>query len=776
MWKDYSKSYIKNNRASGISVMVAAFISALLLSLLCSLFYNFWKYDVERIQFEEGGWQGRITGELDAADLTRIQNYANVKNVVINEELSKEQNVVADICFDDLWTILTDMPRIAELVGLGPEAVTYHHSLLSMYLVRDPADPAPRLVFPFFLAVTAMACFSLIMIIHNSFAVSMNARIHQFGILSSIGATPGQIRICLLQEAAALCAVPVAVGNLLGIVISMGVMEGTNRIAADVPGRFDAVFGYHPMILVFSLLITSFTVWISAWLPAGKMSRLTPLCAVKNTGEFPASRNKKQVSRIFHRFRNQDRSGMSRVPGVSDVSSVSSVSGMSGVLGVSGISRILGMEGELAKNAIKAQKKNLRTATLSLTISFLAFSLMQCFFTLTGISQEMTYFARYQDSWDIMVTVKDTGIDTFTETDALQELSGVQSGIVYQKAAAKRMITEEEFSESLRAMGGLKNASEAYVSAYEGGWLVNAPIFILDDASFLAYCTQIGATPRLNGAVILNRIPDISDPDFRNRNSLPYLNENRDATVLRQSGHEEITTEIPVISYTKEPPVLREEYGTVDSYELVHFLPVSLWTKIKGQIGNTGKDTYIRVLAKERSGRTGLKELEDDVTQLISPNYTIESENRIEDKIANDNIIDGMMLLLGGFCVLLATIGIANVFSNTLGFVHQRKREFARYLSIGLTPEGIQKMFCAEALILAGRPVLITLPFTVIATGFMIKASSLDPMVFIKKAPVLPILAFILAVFGFVALAYYLGGRKVLRSSLADALRDDTLM
>ena len=47
MWKDYSASYIKNNRASGVSVMTAAFISALLLSLLCSLFYNVWIYEVE---------------------------------------------------------------------------------------------------------------------------------------------------------------------------------------------------------------------------------------------------------------------------------------------------------------------------------------------------------------------------------------------------------------------------------------------------------------------------------------------------------------------------------------------------------------------------------------------------------------------------------------------------------------------------------------------------------------------------------------------------------
>ena len=49
-------------------------------------------------------------------------------------------------------------------------------------------------------------------------------------------------------------------------------------------------------------------------------------------------------------------------------------------------------------------------------------------------------------------------------------------------------------------------------------------------------------------------------------------------------------------------------------------------------------------------------------------------------------------------------------------------------------------------------------------------------MEFIKAAPVVPILAFILAVLAFVALAHGIGGRKILRLSLAEALRDDTMV
>lgn len=80
-----------------------------------------------------------------------------------------------------------------------------------------------------------------------------------------------------------------------------------------------------------------------------------------------------------------------------------------------------------------------------------------------------------------------------------------------------------------------------------------------------------------------------------------------------------------------------------------------------------------------------------------------------------------------------------------------------RSRSIGMTPEGMRKMFSIEALVIAGRPVLITLPLTLLLIWFMTSASYLNPMVFWTVAPIVPIIVFIVAIFGFVALAYYLG-------------------
>ena len=130
---------------------------------------------------------------------------------------------------------------------------------------------------------------------------------------------------------------------------------------------------------------------------------------------------------------------------------------------------------------------------------------------------------------------------------------------------------------------------------------------------------------------------------------------------------------------------------------------------------------------------------------------------------------------MGGLCSLLAIIGLSNVFSNTLGYIYQRKREFACYISIGLSPQGIKKILCMEALIIGGKPILITVPLTIVFVLFATRASYIDPMEFLESAPVLPLIIFACMILGSVALAYYIGGRKICKNNIIETLKNDTL-
>lgn len=410
----------------------------------------------------------------------------------------------------------------------------------------------------------------------------------------------------------------------------------------------------------------------------------------------------------------------------------------------------------------------------------MAFTIMQCFFVTSQISTRETYFERYQDAWDLMVTVQNAAVDTFDKTKAVQDLDGVKSAVAYQKVMAKSILTEKALSAEMKSFGGFSHASGDDVSKVESGWRVNAPLVILDDHSFMEYCEQIGITPRLDGAVILNRIRDVTNPDFRHPVFMPYLKgnemEERAVSVLTPAAGEDRTVELAVLSYAREVPVLREEYAKLDYYELVHFLPASLWKEIKEQMGADQSDLFLRVLGRENSEREELSAIQSQIGQLLSGYHIIEIENRIQEYETNRKQIQGMRMIFGGFCVLLAIIGIGDVFSNTLGFVRQRKREFARYLSVGMTPKEIRKMFCIEALVLAGRPILITLPLAALAVGSMLKISYLKAGEFLAEAPFVPIGIFMLAVSGSVAFAYMLAWRNMRKICLAQALKDDTMM
>ena len=312
---------------------------------------------------------------------------------------------------------------------------------------------------------------------------------------------------------------------------------------------------------------------------------------------------------------------------------------------------------------------------------------------------------------------------------------------------------KSNISDEIKEIGGLETIAGKDVDLVNDTYSVSTPLVIMDDSSFENYCEQIGlnaGSQNKEGCIVLNRIWDNTHSNFRYKRYVPFVKETVDTIILKQPNPNNSKVEIPVIAYTQEPPVLREEY---DNYSLVQVISLSTWNKIADKIGNNEQELYIRILAKDDATIKDLETVEEGISGIIGAKYTYEIENRIQEKKDNDNMISGYMIVIGGICTLLAAIGIANVFSNTLSFLRQRRQEFARYMSIGMTPNDIKKMFFIEVLVIAGRPILITLPLTIIFVDLMITSSYLNPMEFIANAPILPIGVFIFMIWGFVVLA-----------------------
>ena len=284
MWKDFSRNYLSHNPTAARTMAAAALAAAFFLALLCGLFYNAWAYDVDRILREEGSWHVRLTLPRTDAALEEapelLEQFAHVDTVTVNEELSGPEETVVELTFGDKSAIYGETEKIRAALGLAEEQIQVHETLLSRYLITDPRDSSPPLLLPFLLAVWAAAALALILLLHNAFEITMQARGHQLGILASVGATPRQLRRCLLEEAFSVALLPLVLGTVLGFASCVGVLAVVNRVAADLPGRQPAVFRLHPLVVLAALLSALCTVFFSAWLPARRLSRIPPLEAL----------------------------------------------------------------------------------------------------------------------------------------------------------------------------------------------------------------------------------------------------------------------------------------------------------------------------------------------------------------------------------------------------------------------------------------------------------------------------------------------------------------
>ena len=168
--------------------------------------------------------------------------------------------------------------------------------------------------------------------------------------------------------------------------------------------------------------------------------------------------------------------------------------------------------------------------------------------------------------------------------------------------------------------------------------------------------------------------------------------------------------------------------------------------------------------------------VEDRLRQLLAeyPDYVLES--RVQELADEIQIQQGLRMIIYLFTGLLTGIGLSNIFASTLGQIHQREREFSRYFAVGLTPKGAAKVLAWEAALVALRPIILTILVNIPLLALTLNAGGISAEEFIaKRLPLIPAIILFSLVIGFVALAYYLGGKRICNMNLAETRRDDTL-
>lgn len=582
-----------------------------------------------------------------------------------------------------------------------------------------------------FAFVLIVICASLIAMIYNAFEVSMNSRIHQLGILKSVGATPKQIRTFLLQEVLILCIIPILIGLLLGILLCYGFIQFVIFITAPVRVEaYEVLFSYHITVAVVSLVMSILTVLISAWIPARRISRLTPLDAIHYGGDIPIWK--------MRRFRF--------------------------------FSSFFGITGELARKSIYSRRKALRTSTISLTFSFLALIGLLNIETISGISTQHTYFERFRNKWDIMLTTTNMQNGEDVLLQEIKSIDGVKSCIAYNEVMAFVSLPQDALSAELQE-AGIENITDGITMDGTGRFQFMVPIYVLDNDSFKSYCKNSFSDYDLSteDVVAINRIWDSLHSNHKNKEYLPLFN--TEEPVALNIYNDSLTSEkdafITVSAFTDNFPDIREDF-IKDSLTLI--VSMNRYENIADRFAVTDRMYNIRLTSDDMD-----QSVQNHIHTLLAEGDQYTLDSRQQDEITEIAMRKGLKTIFSVLAGLLSTIGITNVFSTTLGQIYQRSREFARYLSVGLSPKGMKKILIMEALIISLKPIVISLLVNIPILVWVLNASYIPAKEYMTKAPILPVLIVTIFVLFFISLAYYLGGRKICNANITDILKDETM-
>ena len=161
-----------------------------------------------------------------------------------------------------------------------------------------------------FLAGICAVLIAIIMVgsvslIYNAFSISVSERTKQFGLLSSVGATRKQLRQSVFFEAGVLCALGIPLGLVSGWAGIAVVLKLLGSVIRSMFSFGDAIELYALVSLPGTLCAAAIgiaTVFISAAIPAGRATKISPVAAIRQTGDYKAQAKDVKVGKLTYKL------------------------------------------------------------------------------------------------------------------------------------------------------------------------------------------------------------------------------------------------------------------------------------------------------------------------------------------------------------------------------------------------------------------------------------------------------------------------------------------
>ena len=551
------------------------------------------------------------------------------------------------------------------------------HTDYLMYNGVQMSDEVTQALYGFVAIILLIIILASVFMIYDSFAVSYQQRARYLGMLASVGATRTQKRGSVYFEGFILGCIGIPIGILCGIggiavtlrALSDSFMK-TVMVATGDSIRLHAVVDWK--IIVFSVLISALTIFISAWIPAHRASKITPIEALRQTNTVKVKKAKKlKTSRLRQ--------------------------------------KLFGFEDVLAVKNYKRNAKRSRTVVFALAVSVILFLTTTNFTSMLTTMVDSEYDGMQFDVYESVYSS-----DGPLSVDLVEKLNKEVSrmpGIESIRICADNQMLVDGLDKQLTA-----EAKKANMARYMN-------VLGVDNDTFAALAKEAGIDPsvcqddKIPTGILINRV-QVATVEKQSLVLNPLQGSLAGQTLTgSMEGYDSEGNELYAKYTAKVAAQMNKEASNLGSFMrptlvvpmhsyLVHFPSVLAERNIVSYARY-----YITAQDHDRV-YTEVSDLLNDTEGISHNGYdaTAQAETMRALRIV-------VMTFGYGFITLITLISVMNIINTISSGMEERRREFAMIKSVGMTPRSFKKSIYLENIrygvmaLVWGLPVSLGLDF-----------------------------------------------------------------
>lgn len=603
----------------------------------------------------------------------------------------------------------------------GIEKVNFNHSLLRFYFVTNN-DSLRSMLYSLTSIIMGIVIVGSVATIYNAFAISVSERSKYLGMLSSVGATKKQKRNSVFFEGAVIGLISIPIGLIAGyagIGITFSFLNTFIENALGTTEKLQVVIT--PITLFGAVIISIATIFISAYIPARRASKISAIDAIRQTQDIKLSTKAVKTSKL--------------------------------------VRKIFGIEGEIGLKNLKRNRRRYLATVFSLVISIVLYLTVSFF----SVNLEKAFVLSQDDiSFDIQVSIYEKlyteQLEQFVNLDYVTEWTMVNN--IFLDA----WIDESEVSQQVK---------EVIVPTDDGKYKYNINLHGLDDDSFRTYCEQVGIDP--DSLENSDRIKGIAI------DLIKYKDKNRQKYVETKTIDTKPGAVIELYGYNKET-VEKQLVSDVELVALTDIVPMGILTTSIGgldiivsqtefdKIINGKWDQQVETLLYLNSSDP--MATQEAIEQIKTNQIYVYNVHEVRERV--EQMLLFMNVFIYGFITLISLISIANILNTISTSIALRKREFAMLKSVGMTPKSFNKMINYESIFYGVKSLLYGLPISIFLM-ILIYWSLQENFEYVFAIPWLNIIFVIIAIFVIVSVAMLYSSAKIKKQNIIEGLKQENI-